>query len=250
MARTDPQVNMRMPAELKDMLQQAASANGRSLNAEIVHRLQGSLELAPSETSESKKAQILLIFEDWCPKLSSGVPRCEEEDFVLFCQLLNSKAPELFDSYDEDSLDVSITPQYLSELCSAWADYAINTESIAFDTKQRLADERRKGELYFGFRKWWQDNQVLESMAISMFVETYNSGRCHQTRGKIASLPKITESFLESLHFVWGSEVPHRLRAHGLQNEWEKSDYQRISEEIAELKTLLLAKASPPEADN
>ncbi|MGC0154850.1 Arc family DNA-binding protein [Chromobacterium vaccinii] len=46
MARTDPQVNMRMPAELKDSLQQAALANGRSLNAEIVQRLDESFKVA------------------------------------------------------------------------------------------------------------------------------------------------------------------------------------------------------------
>nr|WP_196782653.1 Arc family DNA-binding protein [Chromobacterium paludis] len=240
-----------MPAELKDMLQQVAVANGRSLNAEIVHRLQGSLELTPSEISEHKKVEILLIFEDWCPKApSGGVPRCHEEDFVLFCQLLESKAPELLNKYGMDSLDVSITPQYLSDLYSAWGDYANTTESVVWDTKQRLADERRKGELYFGFRKWWQDHPVPESMAFTMFVDHYNSGKCYETRGKITDLTNITKSFLESLHFVWGCEVPHRLRAHGLQNDWERSDYQKISGEIAELKALLLARTAPPESDN
>ena len=36
--------NLRLPATLKDTLEAAARANGRSLNAEIVWRLQRSLE--------------------------------------------------------------------------------------------------------------------------------------------------------------------------------------------------------------
>ncbi|MFY4697942.1 MULTISPECIES: Arc family DNA-binding protein [Burkholderia] len=44
MARTDPQVNIRMPASLKERLEQASSESKRSLNSEIVERLEGSLD--------------------------------------------------------------------------------------------------------------------------------------------------------------------------------------------------------------
>ena len=44
MARTDPQFNVRMPADLKEKIEEAAKENGRSMNAEIVYRLQQSLE--------------------------------------------------------------------------------------------------------------------------------------------------------------------------------------------------------------
>lgn len=43
MARNEPQVNLRMPADLKEELEKAALDNGRSLTAEIVLRLRGSL---------------------------------------------------------------------------------------------------------------------------------------------------------------------------------------------------------------
>lgn len=43
MARNEPQVNLRMPADLKEELEKAALENGRSLTAEIVLRLRGSL---------------------------------------------------------------------------------------------------------------------------------------------------------------------------------------------------------------
>lgn len=40
MARTDPQVNFRIPAELKDKLDDAAKENGRTLTAELILRLE------------------------------------------------------------------------------------------------------------------------------------------------------------------------------------------------------------------
>ena len=42
MARNDPQINLRIPSELKDLLADAAKSSGRSLNAEVVLRLQQS----------------------------------------------------------------------------------------------------------------------------------------------------------------------------------------------------------------
>lgn len=45
MARTDPQVNFRMPQELRDKLEDASKANKRTLTAEIVDRLESSFAL-------------------------------------------------------------------------------------------------------------------------------------------------------------------------------------------------------------
>lgn len=43
MARTDPQMNIRLPAGLKAALEDEARRSGRSLNSEVVNRLQESL---------------------------------------------------------------------------------------------------------------------------------------------------------------------------------------------------------------
>lgn len=43
MTREDPQMKLRLPAALKDQLAALAEANGRSLNAEVVIRLEESL---------------------------------------------------------------------------------------------------------------------------------------------------------------------------------------------------------------
>ena len=58
MARTDLQVNIRMPAELKERIERATDASGRSLNAEILYRLQRTFEaniIAASETERLNK---------------------------------------------------------------------------------------------------------------------------------------------------------------------------------------------------
>lgn len=44
MTREDPQMKLRLPAELKDVLTAAAQENNRSLNAEVVKRLEESVE--------------------------------------------------------------------------------------------------------------------------------------------------------------------------------------------------------------
>ena len=44
MARSDPQMNFRIPAELKDRLEVAAKDNNRSLTSELVSRLEASLD--------------------------------------------------------------------------------------------------------------------------------------------------------------------------------------------------------------
>lgn len=43
MTREDPQLKLRLPPELKDALASAAQQNGRSINAELVKRLEESI---------------------------------------------------------------------------------------------------------------------------------------------------------------------------------------------------------------
>lgn len=44
MARTDPQMNLRLPVELKEQIEDAAAKNMRTLTAEVVARLQATFE--------------------------------------------------------------------------------------------------------------------------------------------------------------------------------------------------------------
>lgn len=48
MTREDPQMKLRLPPEMRDQLKEAAEANKRSMNAEIVSRLQDSFQVDAS----------------------------------------------------------------------------------------------------------------------------------------------------------------------------------------------------------
>ena len=50
MSREHQQMRVRLPPDLKDNLEQLATKNGRSMNAEIVYRLQQSIEEEQAET--------------------------------------------------------------------------------------------------------------------------------------------------------------------------------------------------------
>jgi hypothetical protein len=61
MARTDPQMNLRFPAELKQLIEDAAKANNRSMNAEIVARLKSSFDCQSSGAGSAMESYYLLI---------------------------------------------------------------------------------------------------------------------------------------------------------------------------------------------
>lgn len=65
MARTDPQVNFRIPADLKDRIEQAAIENGRSITGELVTRLEESFKL---ETHPHKIPMDVSSSDDWIEK--------------------------------------------------------------------------------------------------------------------------------------------------------------------------------------
>lgn len=61
--QTDPQYKLRLPAELKERIERAALENKRSMNAEIVARLEASFEADASPPRESTEVLIDKITE-------------------------------------------------------------------------------------------------------------------------------------------------------------------------------------------
>lgn len=51
MKQTDPQFKLRFPSGMRDRLKDAAHANGRSMNAEIVARLQNTFEAQSGDSA-------------------------------------------------------------------------------------------------------------------------------------------------------------------------------------------------------
>lgn len=58
MSREDPQLRIRLPVELKEKIEDSAKANNRSMNAEIVQRLDGSFmaEVSDDEVISAEEA--------------------------------------------------------------------------------------------------------------------------------------------------------------------------------------------------
>lgn len=64
MARTDPQLNIRCPQELRDKLEQAANGKKRSLTAEVVMRLEQSFDANSAINDNEKLHQEIKTMSD------------------------------------------------------------------------------------------------------------------------------------------------------------------------------------------
>ena len=62
MARSDPQMNFRIPAELKEQLELAAKDNNRSLTAELINRLDASLNAVSYDSNKDIHAKLDNIY--------------------------------------------------------------------------------------------------------------------------------------------------------------------------------------------
>jgi hypothetical protein len=63
MTREDPQIKLRLPPDLKDRLAEAATDNNRSLNAEVVSRLQESFDSQAGDTEAVMERALDLFAE-------------------------------------------------------------------------------------------------------------------------------------------------------------------------------------------
>lgn len=64
MSREDPQLRIRLPIELKEKIEETAKANNRSMNAEIVRRLESSfLKEIPDDEIISAQAALQIVIK-------------------------------------------------------------------------------------------------------------------------------------------------------------------------------------------
>jgi len=61
MARNDPQMNLRVPMELKEKIEKTALENGRTITAEAVYRLERSFE--KDDAAEFDKGFVLQVIK-------------------------------------------------------------------------------------------------------------------------------------------------------------------------------------------
>ncbi|MEN2002931.1 Arc family DNA-binding protein [Stenotrophomonas bentonitica] len=97
MARTDPQVNFRIPAELLEKIKEQAAANNRTITAELVSRL----ELSFGETA---------FGPDWQSDLA-----------VKFRELINPALVEMSKIENETRLKLAVSGLTQEEIAKAMA---------------------------------------------------------------------------------------------------------------------------------
>lgn len=78
MARTDPQINIRVAADLKKKLELLAVENGRSLNAEVVSRLEKSL-LQNEDIESADMKDKLVDLEDTVDAIRHELKRIQDQ---------------------------------------------------------------------------------------------------------------------------------------------------------------------------
>ncbi|MDL2169782.1 Arc family DNA-binding protein [Asaia sp. HumB] len=92
MAREDSQFRIRLPAELKDALEEAAAASGSSFNAELTDRLSRSFwprsETDPDRATEILDKKIRYLQQDYenaqfaIDAIIAAIPKIAAQDFV------------------------------------------------------------------------------------------------------------------------------------------------------------------------
>ena len=90
MARNDPQMNLRVPMELKEKIEKAALDNGRTITAEAVYRLEQSF-LEPSKVTidfDKKSAEVFTqVVSDSMANILASLSEQGVEDIKIITAL-------------------------------------------------------------------------------------------------------------------------------------------------------------------
>lgn len=105
MARNDPQMNLRVPMELKEKIEKVALDNGRTITAEAVHRLEESF--LRTTNSSNTQADVRII------PLRDGKKR------VIYGKLLHTLDLDYTQSLSDLKIDIEIALETLSR-SSIW----------------------------------------------------------------------------------------------------------------------------------
>lgn len=87
MTARNPQVNVRLPEELKQMVHDRAAENGRSVNAEIVEAIERAMLLSSTDTD--------LISADQARKLAQSA---RKEAYSVFLDICSDEIRKAYDS--------------------------------------------------------------------------------------------------------------------------------------------------------
>ena len=133
-SRSADQFVVRLPDGMRDLIAEAAKANNRSMNAEIVHRLDKSFE-GTGRVKERRIGELYVGFREWC----KNHERDPTSAYHAFAAIYNK------DQADETmgkivGLDM-VAPEFLSELHMTWGMQVPNQlRAMGLDVGTRPAD--------------------------------------------------------------------------------------------------------------
>lgn len=117
MSREDPQMKIRLTLDLKERIEAAAKTAGRSLNSEIIARLQQSFDAPPGDEELREKLAIT----------AKALKLCEESMLIMH-GLLRATLKEL-----PPDLDHSLSVQFLRLFVQASDDQDLEKAKQAWD---------------------------------------------------------------------------------------------------------------------
>lgn len=214
---------LRLPNHVYEQLKALAEQSGRSLNSEIVHRLESSLQSnmlcsRHDIPTERQNAELLLEFEYWQRELNTSLS--EKMAYQEYCRLYNDESPGV-GAFERVIGIKKVMPRTLRDLAIAFRRYA--SESIylqeAGDSTQpqRLAQESRKGKLMLGYLQYCKSlrRDPLDSVALEDFCSEYNLQNASEelrNNKRVIGIARVTAIYLEELIKTWAYEVPTQLR--------------------------------------
>ncbi|QJE00666.1 Arc family DNA-binding protein [Massilia forsythiae] len=142
MSRKDPQLNLRLPADLKNMLEDAAEANNRSVTAETVERLRASFS---SDRDTANTLFLLSRLEVRAAEAEMDLLRHYAIAFQLYDQvkLLSEELPELKNmSSDERASEIASKSDLQRVLKMAENHLRFNEGSLPIiEMAKKMSDE-------------------------------------------------------------------------------------------------------------
>lgn len=135
--REYPQMKLRLPPELKEQVESVAKENGRSMNAEIVHRLESSFlnQIAPNELLTPSEAKAIAkearqnlydVLFSHCITAINNAAKCGSES--AYVDAFSIVGEDYFD--DKSAICVEVVDPVIQALRNAGYKVEINSNDI------------------------------------------------------------------------------------------------------------------------
>lgn len=177
MSREDPQMKIRLPADLKDQIEASAKESGRSMNAEIVARLEGSFELRQPANNGDLVLDMYL-----------AAVRNELSTLDMRGQLVHMRVDALMQRYQSLERETAVSKEDLSAMTHAEIDQfeAKLSEFHQLDSELKTAQKELLGlrSQRAALSKQVQSLEALASKKASMLREALSA---HQRTAKTTS---------------------------------------------------------------